>query len=233
MAEQPPNASPAVAPRRHPRHEQAFATIYRPRPPETTFPRGAKRELYDVAARVIGDCPLTYLEFGVARGWSIAQIASRFPHPGARFVGFDSFEGLPERWSTFEPGKFSTGGATPETNDWRIGFVKGWFQNSVPGFLSQRRISGPVLIHFDADLYSSTLFLLTTLWHHIPEYFFLFDEFGGDEIIAMHDFKIAYPFAFEFVACTLAGPERPEQIFGRLKNVEFKPPNAPDPPAKS
>ena len=55
-------------------------------------------------------------------------------------------------------------------------------------------------MHFDADLYSSTLFLLTTLWHSLPQYHFFFDEFVPDEVVAMRDFLAAYPAEFEFIA---------------------------------
>jgi hypothetical protein len=41
------------------------------------------------------------------------------------------------------------------------------------------RQTHPLPEHFDADLYSSTLFLLSSLWLHLPEYFFIFDEFIG------------------------------------------------------
>ena len=36
--------------------------------------------------------------------------------------------------------------------------------------------------------------------HHVPEYFFIFDEFKPDEIIAFRDFAAAYPIAYEFMA---------------------------------
>jgi hypothetical protein len=213
------------------RVKQALNRTYRPRPAPSKFGKEDKLKVYDLAAQVIGDCPLTYLEFGVHRGWSIKQIAQRFPDPGARFIGFDSFEGLPERWSGLPPGHFSTGGTPPPTNDPRVSFVKGWFQDTLPGFAAERRFTGPTLINFDADLYSSTLFLLTTLWYHIPEYYFLFDEFAQGEVVALYDFSLAYPVDFQFLACTLPKPGRPELIFGHLKNSKFRLP--PPSPAKA
>ena len=96
------------------------------------------------------------------------------------------------------------------------------FQNTVPEFLSTNALTGagPLFVHFDADLYSSTLFLLTSLWHVTSEYYFIFDEFMRDEIIAMHDFTRAYPVEYEFFSQTTTSIYT--QIFGRMKRVEFR-----------
>lgn len=82
------------------RREEAIRKIYFPRRPQHAVPAGAKGELYDFAAATIGNEPLLYLEFGVYNGGSMRAVPSRFSHPQARFVGFDSFEGLPEPWNT-------------------------------------------------------------------------------------------------------------------------------------
>src|SRR5919108_1860709 len=59
--------------------------------------RARKIELYryvnDVALRNV---PVDYLEFGVFRGWSMQQWLQINKHPESRFVGFDTFTGLPE-----------------------------------------------------------------------------------------------------------------------------------------
>ena len=203
---------------------RAMNELYVPPPAESTFRHGEQERLYDVAARTIGDCPITYLEFGVHRGWSMRRIAQRFPHPDARFIGFDSFEGLPEQWGPAPAGHFSTGGEAPKMNDTRIRFVKGWFQNTVVDHLAAHPVSGPTLVHFDADLYSSTLFLMTTLWHHVAEYYFLFDEFAPDEMVAMYDFTRAYPVKFAFFGATVNEHKHPLplQVFGQLSKVPFE-----------
>jgi hypothetical protein len=234
----PVDAAPTIIagmPVEHVLIDRALKELYWPNPAGTIIPEGAdvpgranvhgatKLELYDIVARTIGGGPVTYLEFGVAHGWSMQQISALFPDPAAAFVGFDSFEGLPEAWGPYNPGAFSNNGTAPSTADSRIRFVKGWFQNSVPEFLRANKLHGPVLVHFDADLYTSTLFLLTTLWHHIPEYYFLFDEFTGSEIVAMYDFARAYPVAFEFNASTVDSRDRPWHIFGRLRNGVYQP----------
>src|SRR3954462_4800122 len=110
----------------------------------------------------------------------------------------------------------------PTVEDARINFVKGWFQNTVPGLCRSLAGSpGPMLVHFDADLYSSTLYLLTCLSSHFDEYYFLFDEFFPDEVNALREFALAYPIAISFDAAILSKDNRPVQLFGRMKKVPF------------
>jgi len=209
------------------RRAEAHERMYTPRRPAHEVPSGAIEELYDYVRHTIGDVPLVYLEFGVASGASIARMARRFGHPDARFFGFDSFQGLPEDWvvpqKTWDRGTFSTGGRPPVTSDHRMSFIKGWFQNTLPDFLDQGRgqFSNPVLVHYDADLYSSTLFILSTIWHHIPEYYFVFDEIIEQEMIALYDFSQAFPIEIEFLCAmpTKPGSQTPFKAFGRMRRV--------------
>lgn len=182
-----------------------------------------REQLWDAVVSSIGaDTAVDFLEFGVFRGESIRYFAQRLHHRDSRFVGFDSFEGLPESWVGYEPGTFSTAGHVPLIDDPRVSFVKGWFQDTVPGFLhSGRDLTGDtrrVLVHFDADLFSSTLFLLTTLWHSIPSYDFVFDEFMGHELRAWCAFRDAYPVTANFMAYDLQDGF-PCRVFGNLKRV--------------
>jgi hypothetical protein len=182
-------------------------------------------QLYPFVGRTIGNQPLIYLEFGVFRGRSMQKMTEIFGHEDARFFGFDCFEGLPEKWGTLRKGAFSTAGEKPLLDDQRVSFVKGYFQNTLPHFMAKFRAGGPVLVHFDADLYSSTLFLLTTLWHNIAEYHFIFDEFWPDEATALYDFSQAYPVSFDFLASTARARDtaRPCQLFGHMKNTVYQP----------
>ena len=210
---------------RNARRRAAIEEVYLPQPAPVWFPAGGRfNTLYAFAAEKIGQgAPLTYLEFGVWRGASIKRMTQLFTAPEARFVGFDSFQGLPEAWGDKAAGTFSTGGEMPRVTDGRVSLVKGYFQNTLPGFLSGHAYQQPMLVHFDADLYSSTLFLLTTLWHHVADYYFMFDEFPGDEAAALHDFAKAYPVKFEFYACTKRDEAAavPVQVFGHMRRVEF------------
>lgn len=201
------------------RIDAALESIYEPLRPAKIFHQGMKERLYDLVLETIGNRPIIYLEFGVYEGWSMERILQRFSHQGSRFYGFDSFEGLPDAWDDEHPkGFFSTGGSLPTTNDTRAVFLSGWFQNILPDFIDNAMLDEPLLVHFDADLYSSTLFLLTTLWHSVKEYYFIFDEFVPDEIVALSDFMAAYPIEIEFLGSVhYKDNDRPVQSFGWIK----------------
>lgn len=136
----------------------------------------------------IGRDDILYLEFGVWRGESIRVIAQLRPSPNARFYGFDSFEGLPEDWRGTPAARFDVGGKVPVIDDSRVQFVKGWFRDTLPPMLDQleRESAGrAVVVNFDADLYSSTLFLLFALGTRFRRYHFFFDEYSGHESRAL------------------------------------------------
>jgi predicted O-methyltransferase YrrM len=97
------------------------------------------------------------LEFGVASGRTIRHMAQ---HTTRRIDGFDSFEGLPEDWRTgFEEGKFKQ--PLPDVPA-HVLLHKGWFSESLPGFLSENQ-QAVALLHIDCDLYSSTAAVLSAL----------------------------------------------------------------------
>ena len=102
----------------------------------------------------------TLIEFGVYSGKSLSKIAIAFP--SVRAYGFDSFYGLPEAWVDKLPrGHFNAFGRQPVVAR-NVTLVSGFFQQTVPDFLSST--DGPAaLVHLDADLYSSTVFVLREL----------------------------------------------------------------------
>lgn len=206
--------------------EHALDTLYWKKPAPVIVDRELP-VLYRAAADVIGrDEPVLYIEFGVAHGKSMTEVAAIYRHPDARFVGFDSFVGLPEDWLMHKRGAFSNLGRQPLIDDRRVKFVQGWFQNTVPAAMERlsRGAGRKVLIHFDADLYSSTLFLMSTLWFHFDEYYFVFDDFIHDDACAMADFVQAFPVDFEFLIQTRGPGERPspDHVFGRLSRKDFR-----------
>jgi hypothetical protein len=139
---------------------------------------------------------IDYLEFGVHQGHSIFHFASENKSAGSRFFGFDSFTGLPEDWnSDYQRGHFDVGGKPPKTDDPRIEFVVGSFQDTLPKFIANFKTENRIVVHLDCDLYSSTLYCLTKLDSVLPAgTILMFDEFGDvqHEFRAVHDYLASY-----------------------------------------
>ena len=114
-----------------------------------------------------------WLEFGVDSGKTINYI-SKFTTD--KVYGFDSFEGLPERWRDgFEKGAFNRHGLLPEVNG-NVELVKGWFNETLVDFIQtqNKKVS---FIHMDADLYSSTKYVLDILKNYMDkDCIIVFDE---------------------------------------------------------
>jgi hypothetical protein len=138
---------------------------------------------------------ITYLEFGVASGGSLKWWVGKNINPKSRFVGFDTFSGLPEDWGNIPKGTFSTGGAVPDICDERLSYEKGLFQKTLPDFLKALDPSGArTVIHIDCDLYSAALFVLITISPVLKEGdILIFDEFADvmNEYRAFLDFMAA------------------------------------------
>ena len=134
-----------------------------------------------------------WLEFGVADGKTVNYI-SRFTKDVV--YGFDSFEGLPEKWRDgYDKGAFSRNGNLPQVFD-NVTLIKGWFNETLPGFIKaqNKKVS---FIHMDADLYSSTKCIFDELKDYLDtDCVIVFDElvnypgFDGDtgELKAFYEF---------------------------------------------
>ena len=73
-------------------------------------------------------------------------------------------------------------GEVPQINDIRVSFIKGFFTITLPAFLKSFEPRNRLVIHMDADLYSSTLFVLIHLNKLIVyETIIIFDEFAHIE----------------------------------------------------
>lgn len=136
-----------------------------------------------------------YLEFGVYKGNTMRWWVENITNPKSRFVGFDTFEGLPEAWGHYEKGGMSVNNQFPDIQDSRVQFVKGLFQDTLLKFAKENDLSGKLIIHIDADLYSSTLYVLTVLAPYMKKGdIIIFDEFNvpNHEFRAWSDFVSAY-----------------------------------------
>jgi hypothetical protein len=153
-----------------------------------------------------GNGPIDYLEFGVYQGSAIRFWTELNGHPDSRFFGFDTFEGLPEDWKFFTQviprGTWDAGGKPPDIGDTRVRFIKGIFQESLPPFLTTFTPLNPLVINCDADLYSSTLYLLASLNHLlVPGHCVIFDEFSTVyEFKAFRDFAASFRRSYKLLA---------------------------------
>lgn len=163
------------------------------------------------------------LEFGVGPGNSINFLAGRLPE---KIHGFDSFLGLPEDWSgRFEArGHYSLQGVPPRVRS-NVVIHKGLFDETLPDFLKEN--PEPIaLLHMDADLYSSTSYVLNQLRYRIKKgTVIIFDEYFNYFQWKEHEYKafqefvsentVSYQylcFGFQQVGLVITGINRPPSI---------------------
>lgn len=161
-------------------------------------------ELYKriIANESLQNTPVNYLEFGVAQGFSFRWFMEQNTNPQSRFYGFDTFTGLPEDWGPYKKGEFDNGSKPPEITDSRGQFFQGLFQQTLPGFIPTLDRSRKNIIMIDADLYSSTLFALTSLAPYLnKDDIIFFDEFAvpTHEFKAFHEFTQSYYIKLELI----------------------------------
>jgi hypothetical protein len=142
-----------------------------------------------------------YLEFGVFSGHTINHIARQVDQP---VYGFDSFEGLPERWrDAWGTGHFKVKELPPVPPN--VTLVKGWFDKTLPEFLKTH--PGDVaFLHVDCDLYSSTQTIFTCLAPRIKAgTVIVFDEYFNypgwreGEFKAFQEFIAREGWGFEYL----------------------------------
>jgi hypothetical protein len=153
----------------------------------------------------LSNSPITYIEFGVAEGHSFRWFVQQNTNPGSRFYGFDTFSGLPEDFGVYKKGMFSTNKDVPQIPDSRVKFYQGLFQQTVPGFLPELSNHQRNIIMMDADLYSATLYALTSLAPFLKKNdIIFFDEFAvpTHEFKAYHDFIKSYYINLELIAAS-------------------------------
>jgi hypothetical protein len=164
----------------------------------------SREDLFREIAEAVGDHAVLYLEFGVHEGESMRTWTRLLRHPESALHGFDSFEGLPERWSHEEGvGHFSTQGHVPTFDDPRVQIFPGWFDQTLPSYDPPRKER--LIVAVDSDLYSSAALVLDTLSERIaPGTFLYFDEFHdrAHELRAFSDFLERTGYTFRLFGAT-------------------------------
>lgn len=157
------------------------------------------------SAEALSAGPISYLEFGCFEGESMRRSLALNTDPASTFTGFDSFRGLPEAWRGYDAGHFATAGRVPDIRDARCRFVAGMFQQTLPGFLAGYRPHERQVLLLDADLFSSTLYVLLAMGPRLqPGDVLLFDEFQSwmDEFRAFSCFLSAFPIEYAVIGRT-------------------------------
>ena len=143
---------------------------------------------------------IDYLEFGVYRGASLKWWVDNNKNPESRFFGFDTFHGLPESWGSNPRGTYSAHGRLPQIQDNRCYYEAGFFKDTLYKFLEKYALDRKMIVHLDADLYSSTLYVLTAINFKLKKGdIIIFDEFTDviHEFRAFYEFKLAYNFRYK------------------------------------
>lgn len=148
---------------------------------------------------------INYLEFGVAGGESFRWFVEQNKNIESCFFGFDTFTGLPEDFGGYKKGAFDTNNKPPKIIDERVRFYQGLFQQTLPGFLKNFNNTNRSIVMMDADLYSATLYTLTSLSSYLKKGdIIFFDEFAvpKHEFKAFLDFTSSYYINLELIAAT-------------------------------
>jgi hypothetical protein len=136
------------------------------------------------------------LEFGTATGRTLNQFAYWLPNK--TICGFDSWQGLPEKFNDLPAGHFAQ--ALPEVLP-NCHLIQGWFgtrpaqdQSSIAEHTAATFAAAhpaPIaLLHLDADLYSSTKTVLNAFANQIvPGTVILFNEYWNHPTWKKHEFK--------------------------------------------
>lgn len=124
------------------------------------------------------------VDLGVAEGQSSLTMANQMVGSSTSVYSFDAFEGIRDPWSKPDrpPGSMGAGGIIPQAllTHPNIQVVKGWVEDTLDDFLSERQGSFVSFAHFDMDVYAPTKFALDRL---LPRFrkgsHILFDDMYG------------------------------------------------------
>jgi len=172
-----------------------------------------RQQVWASVAHQVCEQRVLYLEFGVAHGGSMEYWSKMLRNPQSLLHGFDSFEGLPQAGGRWVKGEFGTAGQVPIFEDERVQFFKGWFEDVLPGYPVPPH--DVLVMNFDADLYSSTIYVLRRMRPHIRKGTFLyfdeihyaeheqraFDEFVGESKLKFRCVAADKSLAHVFLEC--------------------------------
>lgn len=154
--------------------------------------------MQDIANEIIkNDYPGDVIEFGTFKGLGLLMLAQCFEHSRQSrcFIGIDSFQGLPESSGEWAQGMFNNTSydeccknmqnfmPVNTALSWKI--ISGWFNDASVSENLNNSTNLISLVHFDADLGSSTTQALNLVKPHLQNrsdpVYFLFDDWGIDE----------------------------------------------------
>lgn len=170
-------------------------TPWEPLVPEDAFSRCVRQALVRLCQREYASSLGDYLEFGVARGSSMACVHDvvRAMRVGrSRLIGFDSFQGLPaeaddEGWSRgeYRSSLFATRRylAARHVDMERVSLVPGWFRDTLtPAVRADLRLDRASLILVDCEIYSASRQALAFCAPHIQgQAVVILDDWGAAE----------------------------------------------------
>ena len=144
------------------------------------------------------------LEFGVATGRTLNHFARLMPHK--TIYGFDSFQGLPEDWTSRMRKGFFARDNLPTVRKNCVLMV-GWFEQGLADWQYNHQNHTPIqFLHIDCDLYSSAHTVLHELRRRIvPGTVIVFDEYINypgwqqDEFRAWQEFVDTYNISYEYI----------------------------------
>lgn len=161
------------------------------------------------------------LEFGVHTGETVNHISAYFG--GKNVYGFDSFVGLKEDWKgqhKMVAGSFDLGGIPPAVNA-NVKLVKGWFDETLPNFVSQFEHANIAFMHVDSDTYESAKTIFELLGNRlIKGSVIVFDEYLNyrgwkiGEYKAWQEFCAENKVAYEYLGFSVHGEQVALKVVG-------------------
>lgn len=134
-----------------------------------------------------------YVELGVAGGDGCRLFGETLKPHGLKMTGFDSFEGLEEDWTGMQSGReagaFTQRGDLPKVPD-NVTLVKGWVQDTLPGYLDANKGKPFAFMHMDMDTYTPTAYAMRATKKLLRKgTVILFDELYGYPGWRHHEYK--------------------------------------------